>query len=819
MVRKLAIALACGLAVFVLSSISLLGQETQVYPEVYKEVNHTVSPPLKAVRTDTFLGTNGQHVIPLRPITPHEIRQAGPDPVLQLTSGPLVSTTAGLNFDGVSANGYAPPDTNGAAGATQYVQWVNVKFAVYDKSTGALLKGPIAGNSLFANLGGACATYNSGDPIAQYDKLAHRWVMLQPVFTSPYAICIAVSQTSDATGVYNLYQFTAPNGNFPDYPKLGVWPDAYYGTFNMFSGNRFLGNTACAFDRAAMLAGNAATMQCFNSGYASLLPSDVDGTTPPPAGEPAFFVDFGTNSLNFWKFHVDFATPGNSTFTGPTNVGVAAFSEACGGGTCIPQAGTNQGLDSLADRLMYRFAYRNFGDHESLVVNHAVTAGTSVGVRWYEIRSPNTTPTVYQQGTFAPDSQYRWMGSIAMDKSGDIAVGYSESSSSINPAIYYTGRVPTDALNTMEAENTIIKGTGSQTGGLSRWGDYSAMSVDPVDDCTFWYTNEYLPTSGSFNWNTRIASFKFPSCGGTPTPDFSIGATPSSKSIVQGSMGGYTVTIGALNGYTGTVGFSVSGLPAGASATFNPTTVTGSGSTTMEVTVASGTATGSYPLTIKGTDTKTSTLTHSTQVTLVVTGPPDFSISATPSSRSVVAGSGTTYTTTVTALNGFSGSVAFSASGLPSGAGASFSPGSVTGSGSSTMTVTTSSSTPSGTYSVTITGTSNSLIHSTTVTLVVTGGFSISAAPTSQTIKRGSTATYTVSVTGAGGFSGTVSFSASGLPPRSSASFSPSSVTGSGTSTLSIKTNKRTTAGTYTLTITGTSGGLSHSALVTLVVN
>src|SRR2546429_22539 len=286
-----------------------------------------------------------------------------------------------------------------------------------------------------------------------------------------------------------------------------------------------------------MLAGNAGTAICFqkSSSVASLLPSDLDGSTSPPSGEPNFFIELsGTSALGLFKFHVDFATPSNSTFTGPTSIPVSSFSEACGGLTCIPQAGTTQQLDSLGDRLMYRLAYRNFGDHESLVVSHSVTAGSSVGVRWYEIRSPNATPTVFQQGTFSPDSQYRWMGSIAMDQSGDIAVGYSASSSSNFPAVRYTGRVPSDPAGTMESENSIMEGTGSQTNASSRWGDYSGMSVDPADDCTFWYTNEYLTTNGSFNWKTRVGSFKFTSCG---RPGSSLSATTLISSLNPSALG------------------------------------------------------------------------------------------------------------------------------------------------------------------------------------------------------------------------------------------------------------------------------------------
>ncbi len=290
-------------------------------------------------------------------------------------------------------------------------------------------------------------------------------------------------------------------------------------------------------------------MQCFqlSTAYPSLLPADLDGTALPPSGSPGFFLDYtGSNTLNLWKFRVDFSNSAKTTLTGPTPISVASFSAACGGGTCIPQPSTRQKLDSLADRLMYRLAYRNFGDHESMVVNQSVTAGSSTGIRWYELRNPSGstmaagTPVVFQQGTYAPDSAYRWMGSIAMDKAGDIAVGYSVSSSSTYPSIRYTGRVPTDALGTMEAETSVKAGSGSQLQNLSRWGDYSAMSVDPVDGCTFWYTNEYLKSSGTFNWSTWITSFKFPNCGST-TQAPAITSLDSTTFTV-GTAGTFTVT-------------------------------------------------------------------------------------------------------------------------------------------------------------------------------------------------------------------------------------------------------------------------------------
>lgn len=401
------------------------------------------------------------------------------------------------------------------------MQWVNLNVAVFDKTTGNLVAGPTAGNALWSGFGGPCETNNSGDPISQYDKAGGRWVLAQPVFTSPYMYCVAVSTTSDATGTYYRYAFATPNNTtvFPDYPKLGIWPDAYYASFNGFTGNTFTGTIACAYQRSAMLTGAPATQVCFQqmSSLGSLLPSDLDGATAPPAGSPNFYMSFGSNSLELFKFHVDFSTPANSTFTGPTVIPVAAFTEACSGGACIPQPTTSQKLASLGDRLMYRLAYRNRSGIESLLVNHSIHVSggkhsQTSGVRWYEIQRPNSSPTVYQQGTFSPDSTSRWMGSIAMDKAGNIALAYSASSGSVFPAIRFTGRVPSDPLGTLEGENSIQTGAGSQVAGLSRWGDYSSMSVDPVDDCTFWYTTEYLMYSGAYNWSTRIASFKFPTC-------------------------------------------------------------------------------------------------------------------------------------------------------------------------------------------------------------------------------------------------------------------------------------------------------------------
>ena len=597
---------------------------------VRREVQRDVSPPLREMiklMPPPSLARREAEPVRRIPLPPGLAAQGQvEDSVRQQTMVPF-TPAVGTSFEGLGQGQYgftvnsAPPDTNGAVGATQYVQWVNSSFAIFNKSTGALVAGPTAGNTLWAGFGGGCQTNNDGDPVVLYDKLAQRWVFSQfSVSTTPFLQCVAVSTTSDATGTYNRYSFQY--NNFDDYPKMGVWPDGYYETFNMFNGNTFVGGDVCAYNRAAMLSGSAANQICFQQGSSvgGMLPSDLDGTTAPPAGSPNYVVYFGTNNLNLFKFHADFTTPGNSTFTGPTVIPVAAFTPLCNGGTCVVQPSTTQKLDSLADRMMYRLAYRNFGNHESLVANHSVAITGGGGVRWYEIQNPSGTPVLAQQGTFAPDSSYRWMGSIAMDQSGDMAVGYSVSSSTIRPSVRYTGRVPTDPSGTMEAEVNVVTGAGSQTGSLSRWGDYSAMTVDPVDDCTFWYTTEYMKTTGSFNWATRIANFKFPTCGGVQTPDFSIGAAPSTLSIPQGGNGTSTITITSLAGFNGATTLSASGLPTGVTAAFssNPVTPPANGSATSVLTLtASGSATtGTVNVTVNGTS---GALSHNATIALTVT--------------------------------------------------------------------------------------------------------------------------------------------------------------------------------------------------------
>jgi hypothetical protein len=481
--------------------------------EVIPEVYHITSRPLRQI----VPGASHTH------------------PVAAGSGGPVtVSTTIALSFDGIgSSPGKLTADTSGAVGATQYVQSVNTQFAVYDKTTGALDFGPVQLNSIFTGFGGPCETSDLGDPSTQYDKAAGRWVLSRHTSGPPYYECFAVSTTSDATGSYYLYAFELPTSFWPDYPKVGVWPDGYYVSFNLQNPAKHYGPVAaqpCAADRNSMLTGVAATMICFQVPAKvhdlTLLPSDLDGATPPPSGAPNYFLGLNTNSLHLYKFHVDFQTPANSTFKGPKVLTVSGFTEACNGKICVPQLDTSQLVDSLGDRLMNRVAYRNFTTYDALAATHSVavasplvaTHSVAVGspsvsaIRWYEIHNPIGPQTIYQQGTFQPDGNFRWVGSIGMDKVGDIAVGYSVSSSTMHPAIRYTGRVPTDPLGTMESEASIIEGGGSQQPRNPFWNDVTSLSIDPVDDCTFWYTNQYYPADSPTHWSTHIASFKFTSC-------------------------------------------------------------------------------------------------------------------------------------------------------------------------------------------------------------------------------------------------------------------------------------------------------------------
>ncbi len=476
-------------------------------------------------------------------------------PAIDNPTGPAPDTEMPAldgSFEGLdNIEGYNPPDTVGDVGPNHYVQMTNVYTRIWDKD-GIPLTDPFPNNTFWSGLGGDCATTNDGDPIVLHDQFADRWLVSQfSISGSGYYECVAVSQTANPLGSWASYAI--PYDDFPDYPKFGVWPDGYYVTYNMFDGSGFAGSKVCALERDAMLQGDAATVVCFNlADESSQLPSDADGSVPPPVGSPNYILSehyTDNDKLTMYKFDVDWTTPANSSLAGPTYLPVAPYTGACwlgvARGRCVPQPGTSQRLESLGGRAMFRLAYRNFGDHESLVTNHTVAMDGNIGltsqtgIGWYEIRDPNAaTPVVHQDGVTAdPDgSTFRWMGSIAMDGQGNLALGYSTSNATPGansfPSIRYIGQKIWDPLDQMaQAESVIIAGGGVQSSldatYSGRWGDYSAMNVDPSDDCTFWYTNEYVASDNPGDaWRTRIASFKFPGCDG---------AVPSAPASISGT--------------------------------------------------------------------------------------------------------------------------------------------------------------------------------------------------------------------------------------------------------------------------------------------
>ncbi len=449
-----------------------------------------------------------------------------PDPLVQLGTGAARAAAAvpapSLSFEGVSFTGAYPPDPVGDVGPDHYIQMVNTVFTIYDKS-GTLLAGPSDISTLWTPAGGICSTHNDGDPIVLYDPLADRWILSQFAEHPGEHECIAVSQTGDpVNGGFYLYDFTVPV--FPDYPKLGVWTDAYYMGSNLKTDAGLY-----AFDRAAMLQGQPAGFVSFTVpalGYHSMvIPADLDGPAAPPAGAPGLFYRFvdgatggGSDRLQLWELHADFVVPGDSTLSGPQEIPTAAFALLCTAGgltfNCIAQKGTLQKVDSITEWPMFRLQYRNFGSYETLVGNHSVDVGANQsGVRWFELqRSQGSTWSLRQEGTWTSGLNSRWMASAAMDRAGDIALAYSLSGVTTYPSLGFTARLYGDTAGEMTlGEGSLVAGGGSQTA-ANRWGDYSSLSVDPSDGCTFWYTGEYFATSSLYNWNTRIGAFTLPEC-------------------------------------------------------------------------------------------------------------------------------------------------------------------------------------------------------------------------------------------------------------------------------------------------------------------
>jgi len=539
----------------------------------------------------------------------------------QQIPSPLASFNGPSNIAGV-----APPDSVGDIGPNHYVAMSNLFFQIYDRS-GVSLFGPAATNTLWSGFGGACEAQNAGDPIILYDQIADRWLLTQ--FTSSGSElfnCVALSTSPDPTGTYFRWAFS--NGaNFPDYPKYGVGADAYYISTRDFLSGSYVGIGAYALNRAEMIAGNPSpgvikftvdrTVPA-NVGD-GLLPMDIDGFTLPPNGNPHYFLGTMDNggpysapqdALTLWAFDANFADPPSSSFTLANTINIGAYDTIfpCGGGrSCIPQPDTTNQLDiqSYRQRPLHRFAYRNFGTHESLVANQSVEASPGIaGIRWWEIRSPNNNPVVFQEGTYGPgvtDGIHRWMGSVAMDSAGNIGLGYSASSSTVFPSLYYTGRLSSDPLGTLpQGEGVIFNGTGSQTGGGSRWGDYSSINVDPLDDCTFWYVSEYIPVTSERDWQLRIGSFRFNECG-TPGITLSL-ASEASQSICVADDASYSLNVGSIAGFNSPVTLAANGNPSPSTALFSPTIVNIlPGSSTLNISNTTTLSAGIYPMSVDAT--------------------------------------------------------------------------------------------------------------------------------------------------------------------------------------------------------------------------
>jgi len=446
-----------------------------------------------------------------------------------------------------------PPDPVGDVGPNHYVEMVNLVFGVYDKQ-GNMLLGPVDTGTLWSGFAVEDCTDPSGDPIVLYDQTTDRWILSQ--FTTRFSDvpendafynCVAISQTGDPTGAYYRYAFTSGNF-FPDYPKYGVWTDSYILTSRDFGPTVEYGISVYALEKNKMVAGNpnARAVQFFLDSEIvplelmgdGLLPPDIDGNRRPNEGAPAPIVgtqDDGAgygatvDALNIWELRVQWRSIPAASLTLAAQLPVASFDSIfpCGptARDCLPQPGIanpNQYLDILSyrQRPTWRLAYRNVGKYEAMVTNQSVEAAPGVaGVRWYEIRRTAGAYSIYQQGTFAPgDGVHRWMGSIAQDRNGNMGLGYSVvNGTDVYPGIRYTGRLAGDPLGQMTlGEGVIVNGSGVQTTTNSRWGDYTSMNIDPVDDCTFWYVNEYYTAAGQASslagWQTRIGSFKLPGC-------------------------------------------------------------------------------------------------------------------------------------------------------------------------------------------------------------------------------------------------------------------------------------------------------------------
>ncbi|MFI5167375.1 MAG: hypothetical protein ACHQQS_12180 [Thermoanaerobaculales bacterium] len=583
-----------------------VGEKTITGPNVGPVIKPGVM--LKDLRTlpPPRAGQGGKQGLPVR-VPDWFLRPQGVPLTTPVTSGGVapaihvhaLAPTGYQNFDGNTGGG--PPDDNGAVGKLYYVQTTNLTLGIYDKGTGALKYSNSLANFFAAgNTGTSCDTEQRSDPVALYDAAVDRFIItdLSTVDDNvgPWTECLAVAKTSDPiAGGWNFYAVGSGNAGageltnrwLNDYPKLGVWPDGYYMMADMYDTvlcpvpgcqpgdiwhSSFKTVRVWAFDRTAMLAGNPMTPISFDVGgvYAMVPTNMTNPNGAPPAGRVNFFgaADYLTppatsTKIHIYKFHSDFAIPANSTFTGPNDVTVPSYEAPT---VAPPMPGSNMVLDTLGPRLMYQFQYRNFGGTESLWGLHTVNGPNNFCVtRWYQfdVTGGVIAAAPVQSGTTANgDSSHRWLGHLATDQFGNMALEYSDSSSSVGfePGVRYNGRLVTDGAGTLGSEATLFTGPGvfasctpnpGETTCGARWGDYSSVEVDPVDDCTFWFTNEYIDSGG--NSATRIGSARFlPACTvnvqitktHSPDPVLANGILTWDLHVTNGGpVGAYAVTV------------------------------------------------------------------------------------------------------------------------------------------------------------------------------------------------------------------------------------------------------------------------------------
>lgn len=582
-----------------------------------------LKPAKKWLPGDPVKVANPRHIRDIQTILPAVNKVVGEDPLVakQLAAShnkgkKAQNVVTEVNIDGLGFNGVNPPDTTGDVGLKYYIQSINSPegsaFNVYNKADGALVAGPLNMASMQT---GDCAN-TMGDPVVLFDEQAKRWLLTEFSTQGPNKLCVLVSKTEDpVSGGWYAYEFQAPS--FPDYPKYSQIGGVYYATANENQ------SAVYAFEREKMLKGEPAAMirqevpVLAGFGFNSITPIDVDGPLDAPQGTPGLFIrhrddelhNSGANNaekdyLELWSLAPDFNNPDNSKLEGPFNIAISEIDSkfTCNGPGygCLEQAEETQTLDPLREVVMYKGQYRRFSGHESIVGNLITKVGSNTAaVRWFELRrSGESDWALHQEGTYTEgDGNNRYMGGVAMDGDGNIALAYMTTGPSRFPSIAFNGRHHADEAGTLTfGEQLLVEGTSPISS--DRDGDYSQMGVDPVDNCTFWFTSEYGKQDG--RWGTRVSSFKMPSCG-DPNPGFTLSATNLSQEIcVKGDLQPVTINASGYNEFNADIRLSYGQLADGISGSFSADTFKPGVATNANIQVAEGTAIGDHRIEIKG---------------------------------------------------------------------------------------------------------------------------------------------------------------------------------------------------------------------------